>query len=200
MHRDATAVLQPELGSGEKLLWSGRPQQGLRLRASDALLIPFSLMWGGFAIFWEYSALQTGPLFFALWGIPFVGVGLYLIAGRFFVDAWQRARTHYGLTNQRVLIVAGLRSRQVTSLPLRTLADVSLQERSDRSGTIQFGHVPAPYGWMARSGWPGPGRHLPPAFELIENVRSVYTQLQQAQQTQIAPAAVSFLLAADKAV
>lgn len=190
MDRDATAALQPELGSGERLLWSGRPRQGVRLQAGDALMIPFSLMWGGAAIFWEYSALRTGPLFFALWGIPFVCVGLYLIAGRFFVDAWQRARTHYGLTNQRVLIVSGLRSRRVMSLPLRTLADLSLQERGDRSGTIQFGNLPAPYGWMARSGWSGTGRQLPPAFDLIENVRSVYTQLQHARQAQIAPAAV----------
>ena len=83
--------LQGYLGPGEKLLWSGQPEAGLKLRGSDAIVIPFSLMWAGFALFWEYSVLGTNaPLFFKLWGIPFVLVGLYMVVGRFFVDAWMR--------------------------------------------------------------------------------------------------------------
>jgi hypothetical protein len=50
-------IVQRELRSDEQLIWSGRPGRGLRLRSSDALMIPFSLLWGGFAIFWEYSVL-----------------------------------------------------------------------------------------------------------------------------------------------
>ena len=38
--------LRPELGAGERLLWSGQPRGGLRLRPTDAMLVPFSLLWG----------------------------------------------------------------------------------------------------------------------------------------------------------
>lgn len=51
------------LNSGEKVIWSGQPQQGLVLQTSDSLMIPFSLMWGGFSISWELAVLTiTGTL------------------------------------------------------------------------------------------------------------------------------------------
>ncbi len=179
MDVDSQQRMQRELASGERLLWSGRPRQGLRLRAGDALMIPFSLLWGGFAIFWETMALRTGPLFFALFGIPFVMIGLYMIVGRFFADSYQRGRTYYGLTDQRALI---LTAKGVKSLSLRALADVSLRERGDRSGTISFGVGDPRYAFFAGSGWPGMGHHLPPSFDRIEEARQVYTQVRDAQQ------------------
>lgn len=39
------SVLSAELGPGERLVWSGKPRGGIRLRAQDAFLIPFSLLW-----------------------------------------------------------------------------------------------------------------------------------------------------------
>ena len=68
-------------------------------------MVPFSLMWGGFAIFWELSVLQTdAPAFFALFGIPFVLIGLYLIVGRFFFEAKQRANTFYGAEQVKIVV------------------------------------------------------------------------------------------------
>ena len=73
MPADAYQMLRPELDANEQLLWAGMPGQGLRLRAADALMIPFSVMWCGFALFWEFGVVSSGaPLFFRLWGIPFV--------------------------------------------------------------------------------------------------------------------------------
>jgi hypothetical protein len=180
-------TIQFDLARGERLLWSGAPRQGLVLRPADALLVPFSLLWGGFALFWEASVLlSAAPLFFRLWGVPFVLVGLYLIAGRFWYDAWRRGRTTYGVTTERVLIAAG---RQVKSLDLRTLSDVTLEleQRRDGSGTITFGPS-APWGsWYAGTAWPGV--RPPAAFEMVPDAKRVYELIREAQRSGSRPAA-----------
>ena len=52
------------------------------LQPTDAALIPFSLLWGGFAFYWEYEVVTTRQFWvLQLWGIPFVLVGLYLVEG-----------------------------------------------------------------------------------------------------------------------
>ena len=102
MFQDTDSVIRENLRRDERLLWTGQPPQGLRLQATDAFLIPFSIFWGGFAIFWETTVVMQGaPLFFAVWGIPFIVIGLYLIFGRFWGEAKQRSRTYYGLTDSR---------------------------------------------------------------------------------------------------
>ena len=178
--------LQAILGKSEHLIWSGRPKQGLMLRPSDAYLIPFSLLWGGFALFWESTAILSGaPFFFMLWGIPFVMMGLYITVGRFFADAYMRQKTYYGLTKERVIIVSGLFQQSVKTLPLNTLADVTLSKRADGRGTITFGSGSAYAGfpaWFGSASWPNSRRPAPPAFEAIPDAPMVYEYIRDAQQ------------------
>ena len=49
----STTDLSDRMLTGERILWSGRPAQGLLFTGRDVFLIPFSLLWGGFAVFWE---------------------------------------------------------------------------------------------------------------------------------------------------
>jgi hypothetical protein len=164
---------------GERVLWSGQHGQGVRLTGRDAFMIPFSLLWGGFAVFWEASVLRSNaPLFFALWGVPFVLVGVYMIIGRFFVDAWLRRNTRYAVTDRRTVIArSGIGSR-LTSVSLDRLPDMQLSERSDGSGTIRFGPV-MPY-WGA-SGWGmwAPSLDPTPQFIAIDDARRVFDMIQQ---------------------
>ncbi len=167
------------------MLWFAQPRQGLLLRPVDAFLIPFSLLWGGFAIFWEVSVVAVGaPVFFLLFGALFVVVGCYLIVGRFFFDARQRYTTFYAVTDERAIIVSGLLSRTVRSMDLRTLGEMALSERRDGSGTIVFGNA-SPFDWMLGgiAGWPGSGGRLASRFELIPDVRSVYETIRNAQRS-----------------
>jgi len=176
-------VISRELDPGERLLWSGSPRHGLVIRGSDAAMIPFSLLWGGFAFFWKPSVLRSNaPAFFALWGVPFMIAGLYVIVGRFFVDAAVRARTFYGVTDRRAIIVSGIMSKTTKSLSLRTMAELSVSERAGGTGTVYFGQVP-PWGAMF-SGlrWPGMRYYFPPAFELIQDARMVYNLIRKAQE------------------
>ena len=127
-------VLRRQLAPGERVLWHGRPPQGLLLRRVDAWLIPLSCLWGGGAIFTVWQMLnnlrqmgdQTEMRFFVVWGLLFVLFGLYLMLGRFWVDAYLRARTYYVLTHERLLLAGGWSGRQIKSLPLRNLPQITL--------------------------------------------------------------------------
>jgi len=182
------------LDAGERLIWSGQPKQGVRLQASDVMMIPFSLMWGGFAFFWEAGVLgliplgarngQTNhaPIFMAIWGIPFCLIGLYMIIGRFFFDAFARRKTWYGITDKRVLVLKSAFASQLNSIDCANLTNLNLVERKDNSGDILFG-LPGPMAAFAGSGWPQSRRYpQPPGFYLLPDARQVYNRIREAQQ------------------
>ena len=169
------------LDRGERVIWSGQPRQGLVLRGVDAFAIPFALVWTSIPLFGTVMTLRgsKGDAFAVFPALLFVVIGLYLLVGRFFVDAAQRRRTFYTLTNERILIVSGLWSRDVRSLPLRTLGDVDVSARPSGQGTIAFGR--GAYGF-AMPGWPGARRYLPPMFEMIPDVAAVAKLLRDTQR------------------
>ena len=135
---------RPYMLTGERILWTGRPKQGFLLSSRDGLLIPFSVMWGGFAIFWNFGVWTMGNgddgpgIFFKLWGLPFLVVGLYLIFGRFLHDIAIRKSVVYAVTDQRVLVLRGTRSPKLTSLDIDRLPRLELSEHRDGTGTIAF--------------------------------------------------------------
>lgn len=181
MTENLQSLLRIHLEKGESLLWTGKPPTGLVLRPSDVFLIPFSLVWCGFAIFWVFTAAQGGG-YFALFGVPFVLIGLVMVVGRFIIDAKQREHTCYGLTESRVLIVSGIFSKNIKSLNVRTLSDIELNEKSDGSGTITFGpKLPQMAFYGTSMNW-APGVTAVPQFDSIENARYVYKLIIEQQQ------------------
>lgn len=152
---DPYFLFQDDLRPGEKLLWTGQPNPNRIFSAADGCAMPFSLMWGGFAFYWEFMVvsqyLQPGnnmPIIMPLWGIPFCLVGLYLIFGRFIALWYQRKATYYAVTDQRLIFLVNLKQRKVQYVLLDKDLSVQKNVRADGSGTLLFGTPQMPP-WLA---------------------------------------------------
>ena len=138
MNIESQQLFQKELLKDEKILWSGQPDTSIIFTKMDAFLVPFSIMWGGFAVFWELSVIVSGaPFFFMLWGIPFVLVGLYFIFGRFIYKKKKKENTHYAVTNKRVLILS---KNDFQESYIDTIPAFNKTIKHDGIGTIKFGN------------------------------------------------------------
>lgn len=131
---------------GERVLWSGRPDPRILLTSADAFLVPFSIFWAGFAFFWEGGVLSgpvkgdnPGLLFFALFGLPFVAIGLYVVAGRFVYKRYRKRRTLYAVTDRRALSLTTTRSERLDAVFLDSCPSITKRARRDGIGSISFG-------------------------------------------------------------
>lgn len=146
-------------------MWVGRPDARKTFTRQDLLVVPFTVAWCGFAVFWEVGVIVThAPWFFPLWGSLFVAVGLYVVAGRFVVRRWVRRRTIYAVTDRRVLILQG--DSEVRDMPLAGQPVSVQRSRNRRHVTVMIGTVAA---GSARFGlvteWPrGAGGRSPFGF------------------------------------
>lgn len=120
---------------GESIVWKGRPEKGHILTSADIIMIPFSIFWLGFALFWEFGVIESGIPFFALFGLPFIGVGIYFVFGRFIHKAYLRARTFYVVTNKKLIIKKGNRINIYTP---HDLPPMTLQMHKNGNGSIYF--------------------------------------------------------------
>lgn len=174
------------LRSDEHVLWKGRPFQGLMaFRGIDAFLVPFSLVWAGFALFWNITVwTMESPLFFKLWGLPFLIAGAYVTVGRLIHNKVSRSKAFYVLTNQRAIVVMG-NGKRIREHALASLQGIETSARADGSGTITF--APSNVNLLTASAnpkaalafWGGPGVDGG-AFYRIEDVQHVTTLVQNA--------------------
>ena len=161
---------------GERVAWSGRPGQGVVFTGADILLVPFSLLWCGFAVFWTVMVARVGhgaAHFMVLWGLLFVCVGLYFVVGRFLLDAWVRRGTAYALTDRRILISRPKPFSDFTAVSLDRLPDARLKERQDGRGTIRFGQPSPIWGGRGFAAW-SPAVDPTPQFLNIDGAPSAF--------------------------
>ncbi len=153
--------------------------------AHDLFLVPFSLFWGGFAMSFGTMALWTkAEMPFPLIGVPFVLVGLFIIFGRFLVDAWLRGKTAYALTEKRVLILRTGPWSDFKALRLDRLPEASLSEMRNGRGTIRFGQKGGLWGGHSNAGFGIWVASLDPTpqFLAIEDAKRVFAAIQERSQ------------------
>lgn len=95
---------------GEEIVWQGTPRLGFVIRGEDIVQSAAGLFFAGFALFWISTASSMARSMdglsdgFPLFGLPFLAVGAWMFAGRYFWQAYLRRHTFYTLTTKRAFI------------------------------------------------------------------------------------------------
>jgi hypothetical protein len=181
---ESSRELAQYLGTGEKLLWSGKPRRGFILRGCDMLLIPFSLISGGGSLFGALISFHSPQIEFKLNGIVCVLLGFYLLIGRFFYDAARRKNTVYGLTKDRILIKSGLFSPGVNSIPIVGLKEMELIDQGNGKGNIVLDNDLENSDVFRSMALPGSSKRIAPALESLSDAQKVYELIRNLQKTQ----------------
>jgi hypothetical protein len=183
---NASAMFAPLLEPDERLIWSGQPRGGIRFELSDIFVIPFSLLWASLAFGFGFAAWQPGgPIFIKLWSLPFIGVGIYIVAGRFVYDALLRKNTHYALTDRRAIILTDFLFRKLQSIDVVSFDPLTIEVGRSGVGKISFGVVPDTNTSIFSRGLFNNNQNPPPSFSALDNAQSVYELIRQIQRSRM---------------
>jgi hypothetical protein len=127
-----------ELSADEQLVWVGQPREDLAARPA-CVMIPVGLVFTAVAIAWIVISFQFTSGLMAPCGLPFIAVGIGLLAS----PAWLRAmarKTVYALTSRRAIIWQPALFGRVTvqSYTAAGLGQMTRMERPDGSGNLVF--------------------------------------------------------------
>jgi hypothetical protein len=133
-----------ELLHGEHTVWHGQPSPKSFSREALPMFlfgIPwtiFSVGWVAMSLFMTSGADSPIGIIFPLFGLPFVGIGIYLLASPF-LKARKAGKTIYAVTDQRALIITlGYNSRNVTAYGPAEIQNIERTEKPDGSGDLYF--------------------------------------------------------------
>ena len=92
---------------GEHILWQGRPDGQIAVRAGNIMGLVFGLFFAGFALFWMIMAFAAGG-FFWMFGLLHFTIGVGISVGAVYGSAYKRRHTWYTLTNRNAYIAVDL--------------------------------------------------------------------------------------------
>ncbi|MCZ8184533.1 MAG: hypothetical protein O9322_16295 [Beijerinckiaceae bacterium] len=149
--REALQRLTREL-AGEPILWAGQPSPGLAFR-KGLLIWLFAVPWTVFALVWEGIALAAflagepgqrpeGAGAWLVWvfpvfGLPFVLIGLWMLA-RPFLEARKARRTVHVLTESRLVTAELGPMINLTSLPPSRIVEITRRAGPAGTGTLSL--------------------------------------------------------------
>ncbi len=161
MDPEAAAVVTPQLLAREELLWCGRPHDttALRWRAGAIILVGIA------ALVMRSIPLDSGLAERADTNSILLAVLVGVLIAEAIVFHSYLSKTFYGVTNQRVIIVSGLREPEMAAVLLdrlnapqlrlrRIYRDIELRAPGDQ--IVQLKYLPftnpsVPPDWI---GWP----------------------------------------------
>ena len=135
-YRDELEIFRPYIGSDEYVLWRGKPGKGNMFAGQDVFMVLFGLVWLSFSLFWEATVIAGGaPIFFLLWGLPFIAIGVYLLFGTFIRRARLRGKTTYVITNKKIMIYSG---KNMEMYEAEDLPPMHIKFHRNGNGSIRF--------------------------------------------------------------
>lgn len=176
--------LQPFLSDCEELLWAGQPPQGVILQRTDLIQVSGSLVGLIIVAVFSFNVFSSGlsPILLPVI-LPVLLVAAtmlsYISVGHLWVARAVRAKIFYGITNRRVIIHNEISGGKTESFDIKTLTNLSLEQGKDGYGSIIVGDVKAPRLFSLRAPFDfGILSYMPPALEMIPNVRAIYELIQ----------------------
>lgn len=186
---------------GERILWQGRPDTDVVWRDLLSSETVFGVFFTGFSVFWIASAssiINMGPhmggggigaifSFFPLFGLPFLAVGLHMVIGRIFFDAYMRGKTWYTLSNEAAYIARDAMGRR--SLKRYGFAEMLAPDLVDgHPGSIFFAEELKQYQSGSRnSSRRTTAKRTRIGFRRIDDARTVYRLIADQRDAAKAP-------------
>jgi hypothetical protein len=142
-------ALRQELAPGERILWSARPDPK-RMRAVF-LIWTFAIPWTLFSLFWEGTALSAMIagfvkndsnftwlfIIFPIFGLPFVGIGLWMMNKPFAALADARHTLHM-LTDKRIMTLTMRGDKSLKSVEVNKCGPITRKEKPDGWGSLSI--------------------------------------------------------------
>lgn len=190
INEDIVKTFMPYLNPHEKIIWTAKPSQGLVFNPSDIPTMLFAVVWllmstnMATSFFDSPNTSNTSPLDLGFFIMPilFVGIGVYMLFGHFFVDMLRRSKIVYAMSDTRIFIRSGFFSKDLDILTIKNIDTLKLKEDSQGNGTIELDKMPKQTLFQKRNLIAELSGYYPiPRIEHIEKVREVYQLISQFQ-------------------
>lgn len=124
-------IIKQYFADDEEILWFSKPTTLKPFLRTDMILIPLTLILGGYILWYAYASLMlliTGQnATFALSGITLFLIGLYLVFGRIWYRYKRISKNFYFVTNKRVFVFNALRNTVTVNMPLKEVNPEAFQ-------------------------------------------------------------------------
>lgn len=167
------------LAKGERILWQGQPEKGVVWHDMISALSFVGVFFTGFSLFWILAAMAMtaqAPFPFSLFwlfGLPFLGIGLFMLGGHAVFDAWLRAHTWYTLTDRTAFIATDvLGKKTLGTYPIAEMAFLELDDGAP--GSILFAH-----GTLTGSQRGRAGKQKKIGFRRIAEARRLFGEMRE---------------------